>query len=444
MTPAPCGTRIQPSGHGPVCSSPTSPSCQQPRLLPGTQVVRGTVDPIFIYLGVTVVPVVALRHAVTFLESERRNVFLDRELTYDTLTGLWNRRTLSRKLDHLLLATDHDLAVLAIDIDDFKSVNDSVGPTAGDALLRQVADRLRAVVAPPDLLARLGGDEFVVVMQHGAHLGDVIDTVTRLRGAFADPFTVGSALLRLPVSVGIAVPEGATDAGDLLRNADMAMYTAKRRGRNGYALYEPALRVDAVERISLMADLEHALTREEFVLHYQPVFRLDGSSPIGAEALIRWRHPTRGLLRPDEFIPIVEAGPHVDAVGTWVLREATQFASRVDRRRHGRRRLPRRCERHRTPALQRHLHRHPGPRPGGGVATGRGPRSRAHGIIAHRHRPRVSDLRPRSGHAASGSQWTTSAPATRRCRTSTDYLLTSSRSTDRSWQTSTRVSSSEP
>jgi diguanylate cyclase (GGDEF)-like protein len=291
------------------------------------QVARSSVDPVFIYLGVALVPLIAARHVLTLLESERRAAALDREMTYDTLTGLGNRRTLSRMVDQLVSAGE-DVAVVVLDIDDFKDVNDSAGPSAGDIVLVEVADRLRQSVSASDLIARVGGDKFAVVLRDRNHPGDAITSVMRLFDAFAAPFTVGSTVRRLTVSVGIA-SEAACDASDLLLNADMAMHTAKRRGKNRYAHFEPELRADAMERIELLADLEHAVSRGELVLHYQPLFRLDDGRPVGAEALVRWQHPRRGLLGPDQFIPIAEAGAHIETIGAWVLREATRFTARL-------------------------------------------------------------------------------------------------------------------
>lgn len=288
------------------------------------QVTRSSFDPIFVYLGVSVVPLAAARHVLTLLESERRAAALDREMTHDTLTGLWNRQTMSRALDQLVSAGE-DIAVVILDIDDFTSVNDTAGPNAGDLLLREVADRLRHSVTGSDLIARVGGDEFAVVLRVADEPGAADTSVATLYDAFSEPFTVGSSVRRLTVSAGIAAREGVSDASDLLRNADIAMHTAKRRGKNRYAQFEPKLYADAVERIELSVDLEHAVSRGELILHYQPTFRLHDAKPVGVEALIRWRHPRRGLLPPSEFMPIAEAGPHIEAIGEWVLREATRF-----------------------------------------------------------------------------------------------------------------------
>lgn len=292
------------------------------------QVMGSSVDPILIYLGVSVVPLAAVRHALTLLESERRAAALDRGMAHDTLTGLWNREKLNRTLEELVSAGE-DIAVVVVDIDDFKNVNDSAGPSAGDAVLREVAGRLRQSVKGCDLIARVGGDEFAVVLRDDGHPDDVIASVMRLHDAFSAPFTVGSTVWRLTASVGIATPQDTGDGSDLLRNADIAAHTAKRRGKNRYDRFEPELRADAMERIELMAELEHASTRGELVLHYQPIFRLDDESLVGVEALIRWQHPSRGLLRPDQFIPLAEAGPLIETIGAWVLREATRFTARL-------------------------------------------------------------------------------------------------------------------
>jgi diguanylate cyclase (GGDEF)-like protein len=290
------------------------------------QLTRSTLDPVFVYLGVSVVPLAALRHALTLRESERRATALDREITYDTLTGLWNRRTMSRTLDQLVAAGE-DVAVVVIDIDDFKNVNDCAGPSAGDLLLCEMAERLRQSVSPPDLVARVGGDEFAVVFRDGGRPDGAVSSLTPVLATLAAPFTVGSSVRKLTVSAGIATPEHASNGSDLLGNANLAMHTAKRRGKNRYADFEPEVRADAVKRIELMAELEHSVSRGELVLHYQPLFRLDDGSLVGAEALIRWQHPTRGLLAPNVFIPIAESGAHIETIGAWVLREATRFTA---------------------------------------------------------------------------------------------------------------------
>jgi diguanylate cyclase (GGDEF)-like protein len=247
--------------------------------------------------------------------------------THDALTGLPNRTLILDRVEQLMLHARRKqtpLAALFIDLDNFKAVNDSFGHAAGDELLRAVAQRLTAVVRESDAVGRLGGDEFVVIagelsLQSGPQL-----IAERLMEALAPPFKLeaaGDTQLQVTASIGIASGERAC-AGDLLRDADIAMYQAKWDGRHGYVSFESGMQTAVQTRMELEMDLRVALENDEFFLVYQPTFSLQDMRPTGVEALIRWNSPTRGVVQPDNFIALLEETGLIVAVGRWVLREA--------------------------------------------------------------------------------------------------------------------------
>ena len=216
------------------------------------------------------------------------------------------------------------VAALFIDLDNFKSINDTLGHSVGDQLMRAVAARLEGVVRDIDALGRLGGDEFVVVAE-GMSLAAGPELIAeRLLAALKQPFKLKGAegtRLIVTASVGVAMGDRAT-AEELLRDADIAMYRAKWEGKNGYVVFESGMQ-DAVQtRMELEMDLRDAFEKEEFFVVYQPTFNLREMVPTGMEALIRWRHPTRGVVQPDDFVPLLEETGLIVEVGKWVLREA--------------------------------------------------------------------------------------------------------------------------
>ena len=244
--------------------------------------------------------------------------------TRDALTGLPNRALLGDRAGQAILATARSrgmLAVLLIDIDRFKLVNDSMGHRAGDALLRAVAERLQNTLRRDDTLARPGGDEFVLLWDGLKTAQDAALVAQRVQGILQRPFTVEGRSLNVTASIGVAIyPEDGRDFSELLKNADTALYDAKEAGRNAFRFFSPALHTRAVERLALESDLRGALARGELVLHWQPVVR--GEAIVGAEVLVRWRHPQRGLLGPDAFIPQAEESGLIRAVGEWTLERA--------------------------------------------------------------------------------------------------------------------------
>ena len=246
---------------------------------------------------------------------------------YDVLTGLFNRFSLEDRLEQSLAAArreDRQLAVLFLDMDRFKIINDTVGHHAGDALLIEVAARLKANVRESDIVARLGGDEFVVVLtglDHG--LLNAAQVAAKVVDALGRPYEVEGNSLNSSPSIGIALfPADGEDAETLMKNADTAMYHVKETGRNGSQFFAAGMNAAVEERLALEKALRQALEREEFVLHYQPQIRAVGGGVIGVEALVRWRHPERGLVYPDQFIPLAEEVGLIGALGDWVLFEA--------------------------------------------------------------------------------------------------------------------------
>jgi diguanylate cyclase (GGDEF)-like protein/PAS domain S-box-containing protein len=246
---------------------------------------------------------------------------------HDTLTGVANRNKLHEQLDVTLAEAKTkqcEVALLMMDLDKFKQVNDTLGHTCGDQLLRGVAERLNALLKDIGLVARLSGDEFAVVIS-GA---DAVDSAKKLAErtslAFSEiPFSIGSRQLRINVSIGVAIyPTDCVTAEELLGNADLALYQAKTTGRGKCVFFERAIRDKLESRLSLETELERALERDEFELFYQPQVNLRDGRLVGAEALIRWRHPDRGLVSPAEFMPIANASSISDGIALWVMKTA--------------------------------------------------------------------------------------------------------------------------
>ncbi|MEO7578148.1 MAG: diguanylate cyclase, partial [Massilia sp.] len=247
---------------------------------------------------------------------------------YDGLTGLPNRSlfydTLSRTLSQAA-ENDWQVAVLLIDLDHFKDINDTMGHAVGDALLVEVSERLLGCVRARDTLGRLGGDEFAVILvtRQGRPRPDLV--ATKLLEALHAPVTVQQRTLRISASIGIAVqPTDATDADTLIRFADTAMQRAKHAGRNTFVYFTTQMNIDVQARLALERDLARALEQEEFVLHYQPKIELSTGRVAGVEALLRWNRPGHGMVPPNAFIPVLEETGLIGAVGLWVIRAACQ------------------------------------------------------------------------------------------------------------------------
>jgi diguanylate cyclase (GGDEF)-like protein/PAS domain S-box-containing protein len=259
--------------------------------------------------------------------SERRQ--LEQELRHqafhDSLTGLANRALFEDRLSHALAGlprTGGGLTVLFVDLDDFKTVNDSLGHSAGDELLRAVGERLQHNLRGADTAARLGGDEFGVLLENASTFTAAAETARRLLAALEPPFLIEGRQLNVSASIGIAVAEPSSEAMQLMRNADLAMYEAKGRGGAQWRLFEESMHVTALGRLELGSQLQRAVEEHQFELHYQPIVRLSDNAVVGAEALIRWRHPERGLLPPKEFLPLAEQTRLIVQMGHWALTEA--------------------------------------------------------------------------------------------------------------------------
>jgi diguanylate cyclase (GGDEF)-like protein len=249
---------------------------------------------------------------------------------HDSLTGLPNRLLLWDRINQAIaLAHRHSgkVAVLFLDLDGFKHVNDSLGHSVGDKLLQSVAKRLLSCVRSPDTVSRNGGDEFIIVLQEMEQPNQAAITARRVLNGMAEAHKIGDVALHVTASVGVSVyPDDGPDAETLVKNADTAMYQAKAAGRETFQFFTPEMNVSAVERQSVEEDLRHALEHHEFVLHYQPKVDVKTGATVGAEALIRWNHPTRGLLSPMTFIPVAEETGLILPIGAWVMREACHQA----------------------------------------------------------------------------------------------------------------------
>lgn len=267
--------------------------------------------------------------------SERKS--LEQQLRYqalhDPLTKLANRTRFADRLEHALLRsgrTGNQVAVLFMDLDNFKGVNDSLGHTAGDKLLTEVAERVEACVRPGDTVARLGGDEFAILIDDVQSAESAVVVTQRVFEAMDAPFVLEGKELLVRASVGIAINRQGgqpADADSLLRDADVAMYVAKSHGKARYEIFDESMKVSMMDRLELLADLQRAVERREFVLQYQPIFLIGTGELYGLEALVRWNHPRRGLIPPTDFISLAEESGAIIGLGRWVLHETCRQAA---------------------------------------------------------------------------------------------------------------------
>ncbi|HEX5331420.1 MAG TPA: EAL domain-containing protein [Cellulomonas sp.] len=274
-------------------------------------------------------------HFITQVEDvtamRRAQDVLEHRALYDHLTGLANRSLLLDRLNHALAMharNDKLVAVVFADLDHFKRINDSLGHDAGDRMLRIVADRMRTSVRPGDTVARIGGDEFVVVLEQIDSAEQAGELLQRIQTSVELPLQLDGHLLLPLMSAGLTVDDGSGDALRVLRDADTAMYVAKNTGRGRWVMFGEEHRRAALDRLSVEGDLRAAIENGDFELHYQPIVDLASRDVSGYEALVRWRHPERGLVLPESFIEIADDADLTPELGSWVLREAVAFLAR--------------------------------------------------------------------------------------------------------------------
>jgi diguanylate cyclase (GGDEF)-like protein/PAS domain S-box-containing protein len=268
----------------------------------------------------------ALSTVVDLTERKDAEALIRKLALNDPLTGLANRNLFQRRLELALQnarRSDHSVALMFLDLDSFKNVNDSFGHPIGDALLKEVGERLVKSVREIDTVARLGGDEFAVVAANFGDIETIHAIAARIIDCIKEPFVLDGVSITSGTSIGISFfPHDAMETQDLIKNADLALYQAKTRGRGVYQLYDEKLHAEVKARMGLERDLRLALERGEFVLHYQPQLDLANHDLVGVEALIRWQHPERGLIPPGKFISVAEAVGLIAPLGEWVLEAA--------------------------------------------------------------------------------------------------------------------------
>jgi len=265
-------------------------------------------------------------------EQIRAQIEINRLARHDVLTGLANRAEFNARLENTSKRHSRHgggFTVMMLDLDKFKAVNDTLGHPAGDQLLTQVAQRLKATLRETDMLARLGGDEFAIISEGGADQREgAIVLALRIIGTISEPFDLDGHEAKIGTSIGIALaPEHGADPEDMIKKADLALYEAKTGGRNDYQLFSESMRDAAEIQQTAESELRTAIERKEFELHYQPVSDAKTRRVCGAEALVRWRHPSKGLLGPDQFIPLAEKTGLIEALGAWILNTACSDAN---------------------------------------------------------------------------------------------------------------------
>ncbi len=277
----------------------------------------------------------AYRYVLLFsdiTQKKRSEELIWQQANFDPLTSLPNRRMFRDRIDQEIKKSRRDgllLAILFIDLDRFKEVNDTLGHEMGDKLLVEAAERIRSCVRESDTVARLGGDEFTIILNDLEDHGSVERITQSILDKLSEPFVLGEDLTYVSASIGITLyPDDASDIDELLRNADQAMYAAKDHGRNRYHYFTPSMQRAAQTRMRLANDLRHALSNDEFRLHYQPIIALRTGEIHKAEALIRWHHPRQGLISPEDFIPIAEDTGLIVDIGDWVFKQAAREVKR--------------------------------------------------------------------------------------------------------------------
>lgn len=251
---------------------------------------------------------------------------LARIATCDVLTGVPNRYQLEERIAAACARAkdcEHLVAIILLDLDGFKDVNDTIGHEAGDRLLKEVVTRLKDVVRSGDVIVRYAGDEFVLIMEHLRRLRDLEEILTRIKTALNIRIGMNEQRVGITVSAGVSIyPQDDAPPGELLQHADQALYRAKSEGGNGWQIYSPDIDQDLLQRQRIRGELDRALEESEFILYWQPIISLSTGRCVGAEALLRWQHPSRGLLLPNAFLDVVEDSPIMQRIGQWVMKSA--------------------------------------------------------------------------------------------------------------------------
>lgn len=278
-----------------------------------------------------------IEYGVELNRSENQILGLNEELSFtslhDSLTGLPNRYNLYTQLK-LMVANanryDRKFAVLFLDLDHFKNINDTLGHNVGDALLKTVSRKLKSMTRENDIVARIGGDEFIIVLNDLNDLGALEQVITKIIDTFHNEWIVQNHFLRLSTSIGVAVyPDDSKDINELMKFADIAMYKAKSEGRDQFSFFTAMLNAQVHEEVTIAHDMHRALENHEFVLYYQPKIHIHSGNIIGAEALIRWIHPDKGIIFPNHFITIAENTGFILKLGTWIIEETARMISRL-------------------------------------------------------------------------------------------------------------------